>query len=298
MGISVIPPSRRAGALLQSAQVRPSSPPQSLVVWPADGLRLSAKRRSYRACYERFIPLARAWPVQQVLVFRGNAGLVLANVRFGLDSACVDRAAVERDLPHADLPKALETPDLARSLVYAVGRVVEPVSEGEVKRRIAAIKTVREPMADAARNMALKNVIPAKSVPEVRKGGGVPAVARHAVDLAELFTAHAERMRGSHPFTDEDVRTLHENGEWLMENLKPTREPSRKVSRANSPADDRDRLWTLLTVWHVELRRIGGYFHPNTLDQVVPPLLSAAVVKRADDETDDEEAPTEPAKPA
>ncbi len=297
MGISVIPPSRRAGALLQSAQVRPSSPPQSLVVWPADGLPLSAKRRTYSACFERFIPLARALPATQVAVFRGNARLVLANARFGLDTACADRAAVERHLPHADIPKMIETPDLARALVHAVERVVEPVSEGEVKRRVAAIKDVREPMADAARNMALKKVIPAGSIPKARKNGGVPAVAAHAVALAELFTTHAERMRGSHPFTDEDVRALHENGEWLMENLKPTREPSRKVSRENTPADDRDRLWTLLTVWHVELRRVGGYFHPNTLDQVVPPLLSAAVVGRADDETGDEQPPAEPTKP-
>lgn len=297
MGVSVIPPSRRAGALLQSVEVRPSSPPQSLVVWPADGLRLSAKRRSYGACHERFIPLARALPVQQVRVFRGNARLVLANVRFGLDTACADRAAIERDLPYADLPKVIETPDLARALVYAVERTVGPVTESEFKRRIAAIKAVREPMTAAAHNMALKKVIPAKSIPRARQGGGVPALAAHAVALADLFTAYAERARGSHPFTDEDVRALREDGEWLLENVKSPRERARKVAGENTPADDRDRLWTLLTVWHVELRRIGGYFHPNTLDQVVPPLLSAAVVGRADDETGDEQPPAEPTKP-
>ena len=298
MGVSVIPPSRRAGALLQSVEVRPSSPPQSLVVWPADGLRLSAKRRSYGACHARFIPLAYALSAHEVRVFRGNARLVLANVRFGLDAACADRAAIERELPHADLPKAIETADLARALVYAVERVVEPVSDGEFKRRIAAIKEVREPMTAAAQNMALKKVIPVKSVPKARQGGGVPALAAHAVALADLFTTYAERARGSHPFTDEDVRALREDGEWLLENLKSPRERTRKVADENPPAEDRDRLWTLLTRWHVELRRIGGYFHPNTLDQVVPPLLSAAVVASADDETVEEAPPAESVNPA
>ncbi len=52
---------------------------------------------------------------------------------------------------------------------------------------------------------------------------------------------------------------------------------------AHGEADDRDRLWTLLTQRHAFLRKVGWYFHGERCDDAVPPL-DAAPRRALDDE--------------
>ena len=296
MGVSIFPSTGRASTSPRASEARVSSPPRILITWPADGLALSAKRQPYSVCHARFLGDARALSAGEVKIFRGNARVVLANVRFGLDTACHDLDAIQRHLPLVNLGDVLGLADLARALVHAVRRAT-PLAEGdgEVKRRVGLIKEPREQMLTVAQTLAKRNLLPAKVVATVGMRKGLPGMAEDAVTLAELYTVHAGRLRGQHPFTDAEIAALGEHGEWLTENLRSGHTPRRKKVRANTPADDRDRLWTLLDRRYLDLRRIGFHFHPEEVDAVVPPLMSATREAAADDE--DEETP-EPVTPA
>jgi hypothetical protein len=266
-----------------------------LITWPVDGLALSAKRQPYGVCYARFLGDARGLAAGEVKIFRGSARVVLANVRFGLDTACTDLDAIQRHLPLVNLGEVLGLADLARALVHGVRRAT-PLAEGdgEVKRRVGLIKEPREQMLSVAQTLAKKNLLPAKVVATFGTRKGLPGMADDAVGLAELYTAHASRVQGQHPFTDAEIASLGEHGEWLVENLRAAHTPRRKKVRANTPADDRDRLWTLLDRRYLGLRRVGFYFHPEDVDAVVPPLMSATR-EAADDEGEEPAAPVTPA---
>ena len=125
----------------------------------------------------------------------------------------------------------------------------------------------------------------------IKAKGGLPAMAAGAVRLCALYTEHAEDVRGMHSFSEKEIHDLGADGEWLLEHLKPGNVRKHAASRAQTPADDRDRLGELLVRRHAMLRKIGYYFHGENVDAFVPPLLSSARQSVAVEEAEDDATP-------
>lgn len=284
---TLVPPPRRASAA-QKAAPRPSTPPPAVPSVAIEGLaKPSAQRSSYRVCFERFITEARALPAGDVVVCRADTAVALANVRYGLDNLAPHLADMPRHLPEVRLARLTSIADAARAVVYA-GMLIpqQAASNEEIRTRSARLLPVRAQMLSAARTLVDRKALPASALDGVGRQRGPRAMASDAVRLADVFGARANAIRGMHPFSAAEIDQLRADGEWLLEALHPGRAKRRKTRRDDTPAGDRDRLWTVLVGLHETLRRVAHYFHGDGFDTVVPPLQSRIKAPLLDEQVD------------
>ncbi|AUX36105.1 MULTISPECIES: hypothetical protein [Sorangium] len=245
-------------------------------------------KHSYRACYKRFAPAALALPDREVELCRADVRIAFANVKRGVEAACVDPARIRRALPELPLDDVLALPDLGRALVFASTLVTaRPASSREIEAKLRIVAELREPMLSLAETLARRGLLPGDVVAEIRAGSGKYDMASDGMALAHLYEEHADALRGKHPFSREEFELLREASEWLLDNLTPdgARRPAAK-QRGEAEAM-RDRLWTLLVRRHADLRKIGYYFHGDAFEDVTPKLQSR-VVKGAAEEAEEE----------
>ncbi len=240
-----------------------------------DGKPLSAQRRSYAACFALLIKEARALAPHEVIEYPGDADLALVNARTGTDAACADREAIETHLPQLSYDKAVETPDAARAVIYAVLRSNGAPAPKEQQRPVVVqrVKAQRRHMVNSARSLVDKGKLPADKVAQLGRTRGNDGLINDALLVSELFLTHSTSIAGMHPFTEKDLESLRTDAEWLRENTRPS-DARRPVVVTAAATSDRDRLWTVLVRRHAMLRQIAGYFHPDDVNAVVPPLRS------------------------
>lgn len=272
---NTVPPPRRAKAE-RTAPARASSPPGAIALRTAGAVHAaSAQRRSYLACFQHFVTEARKIPANEVLSCPGDVRLALANVRIGLDAVCGDPAEVAAHLPRMPIEQALESADVARALVHADGLAAKaPVNREERRVVVRRVAKHRRLLVAAAPGLAEHGALPASEVAKLGRQRGERGMVDDAIFVAELYTTHADAIRGMHPFSQHDIDQLRADAEWLRENTSPRGLRKRAVARVGAPDDDRNRLWTLLVRRHAMLQRIAGYFHGNQVDAYVPPLRS------------------------
>ncbi len=286
MAASVPPPKRVVNAAKSGARV--SSPPPPLTVRAAtDGAPPSTQRRSYRQCFELFIAEARGVAADEVVVFRGDASLALSNVRIGLDNLAPHLSDAPSHLPRVNVDDVTSAADVARAVVYA-GMLVPtgPATNDEIRVRLKRMLPKRAQVLGIVRTLVERKTLPERTLSGVGAKRGPRAMAQDAVRLADALSAHAAAIQGMHPFSVAEIDQLRDDGEWLLEALRPVQAKRRKAARDNTPAGDRDRLWTLLHRRHETLRKVAYYFHGDAFDAVVPPLQSRVKVQLADEEID------------
>ncbi|AUX23847.1 hypothetical protein SOCEGT47_043770 [Sorangium cellulosum] len=253
-------------------------------------------QRSYRACLERFAPEALALPEREVEVCRADVRIAFANVKQGVQAVCSDPARVRKALPELPLDDVLALPDLGRALVFVSTRITaKPASAREIEAKLKIVAELREPMLLVAETLAKRGLLPKEVVAEIRAGTGKYDMASDGMALAHLYEEHAEALRGKHPFTREEFAALQEASEWLLDNLTPDG-ARRPVARQRGEAEMmRDRLWTLMVRRHVDLRKIGYYFHGDAFEEMTPKLQSrvARSTAQAEEEAEAEGAEEE-----
>lgn len=297
MAASIPPPRQHAKGTPSVA--RPSTPPQPLLAARVrDSKPLSAQRRSYVACFAHFIHEARAFAPDEVIPYPGDAELALVNARAGTDAACADLTAIATHLPMLSIERALETPDVARAVIHATLQTDAPAAPTEPHAVVVQrVKTQRRNMVNTAQTLADKGKLPADQVARLGRTKGPAGLINDAVLVAGIFTEHANAIAGMHPFTQKDIDTLRADAEWLRENTRPSDARRPKLAKANGAVSDRDRLWTLLVRRHAMLRQIAGYFHPDDIASIVPPLRSRVRMTATADEEVVDRPPVTPPTP-
>jgi hypothetical protein len=250
---------------------------------------MSNKVSSYQAHFARFLPDAQALPAADVLTYRADARVALANARRGLANLEVSPADLRKHLPHAPVDDILSVADVARGTVFATTRVgVRAASDGEIAAKLAIVSPLREDMLATAEVLARRGVFDPKVVAGLRAGAGRFDIAEDGVGLVGLYTANAAKAAGLHPFTKADFDTLRAASEWLLERLTPTGAKREPTEQNHEPADTRDRMWTLLVRRHDWLRRAAHYFYGDAFEERVPKLQSRVVAASDEEEADGE----------
>ncbi|WP_437947528.1 hypothetical protein WME98_43330 [Sorangium sp. So ce296] len=253
---------------------------------------------SYQALYEHYQPIGAELRADEVQVCRADPRLVLVNAKRGVAAVLGTKEqvqAVREHLPKIPVKQVQELPDMARALLFASREALPRVaSPKEIEKALLEISGPREELLTQAELFARRGLLDRERVAQIRAGSGKYDTARDGMELAALFTARAEALKGLHPFTREEIEKLGRTSEWLLENLTPTGARAEAKKREKGPAEDaRDRLWTLIVQRYAHVRRIGYYFHGDDFEQITPRLLSRAHVAQAGAEPEealDEEA--------
>jgi hypothetical protein len=235
---------------------------------------------SYQSLYAKYVPIAMNLSPSSVVVFRGDVRVALVNIKIGIQSVLgtPEQIARARDhLPLVPIDDVLELPDMARALLFAIGKVVtRKVSAGEIDAAVQAIRGPRQQMLAFAELLAERGKLDKSLVANIRKGSGKCDMAQDGVDLAGLYTDNAAKIAGLHPFSVVEIDALRRDSEWLLEHLTPT--GARKAMPAKNEADDvRDRLWTMIAQRHPYLRTVGHYFLGDDFERGTPKLQSRIV---------------------
>jgi hypothetical protein len=239
-------------------------------------------------------------PEASVQICRADVRVAFANIRLGMKAVlgtAEQIALTRKHLPKIPLDEVLELSDIARALVFAVGKVTGRVaSPKEIEQKLALISGPREQMLTQAEILAKRGKLDKDRVAKIRAGSGKYDSAHDVVALVDIFTQEAESLKGLHPFTSQELEEARETAEWLLENLTP--EGARTEKKKRSPAEEiRDRLWSIVVARHALLRRIGHYFHGDDVDVHVPRLQSRVAQAVLEEEKDASSAETESVAP-
>ncbi|KYG02611.1 hypothetical protein BE21_54705 [Sorangium cellulosum] len=251
--------------------------------------------RSYQALYRHYQAIGAGLPLGEVQACRADPRLVLVNVKRGVAAVLGTKEqvkAVREHLPRIAVDELLALPDLARALLFAA-REALPRAAGpkQIQKALKEIGGPREDLLIQAELFARRGLLDAERVAKIRAGSGKYDMARDGMELAALFTQHADALKGLHPFTREEIEGLRRTSEWLLENVTPAGARVVVKKKDKTAAEDaRDRLWTLLVRRHPALRKVGYYFHGDDFESITPRLLARTPSAQAVDEALEEEA--------
>ena len=167
---------------------------------------------------------------------------------------------------------------MARAVVHAADRTAHvPVATPQnVSAALKRVAPRRRAFVQSAQALAAQGLLPREVVAGLGRRRGLAPALEDAATVARLFTVHAARIEGKHPFTRDEVEALARDAQWLQESTLPEGARRPAPRRPGSECADRDRLWTLLVGRHLLLQRLGGYLYGFACELHVPPLRGRA----------------------
>jgi hypothetical protein len=261
---------------------KPQAPPQGLAPFTTDDAEKA---------YEHFLPLVQALE-GDIPVRSGDVEIALTNVRRGVASVAPLADKLDKSLPDISVNDLLELPALALALVHADGRVPEAIGAGDIDATLARIGPLREAGLQYLEVVADLGLLPKDRVRAVRAGKGKLDKARDCVDIAGIFREYAAALANKHPFTDAQIDDLAKTGTWLVEAIQP-KGAARPAAQRHPASQIRDRFWRLVDERHDKLRTAGVVlFGIKHVDEMVPPLQSRSVTRKAEEAAPTKEAAT------
>jgi len=251
---------------------KPTTTTKTTNLKPGDKAAASFTTTSGKAAYEHFLPLATAIPTEGLDVCRTDVEIARVNIERGVEAIRHHVATLAQKLPQCPTSEIQELPALALALLFAAGKVSKTASSGEIEKRLAAMRPLREAGLKQLEVFALLGLIPTKVPTGLRKGSGPLDNARDAVAIPGAFHDHEAAIGDKHPFTAALLEKLGSEGDWLVKQLKPSGAKAETAPR--DPASlVRDQLWALINERHEALRQAGAVvFGLKNLDDHVPPL--------------------------
>lgn len=237
-----------------------------------------------RRLFERFLPTAKAIPAEKIILCRADVALAHRNVAMGVGSVLALEDVVRRELPFVDIAHIRSLPELSIGVVYAATQVDRFLPSKELTSLLSRARDLRSLLLMAAEALAQAKLFDAHVVAKIRAGRGDIDAAKDCIELAALFTKHADALRGKTHISRAQVKEAAAVGADLIALLKPSKLklPKQVQQEVAEARDHRDRLWTLLDERHDTLRRVGAYlFGLRSLDSKVPTLQMRVFVKRA-----------------
>jgi hypothetical protein len=221
--------------------------------------------------YEDFLPDALAIAESDIRPFRADASIAYHNIVAGVDAITPLLDRIQIELPKVDVAAFKQLPDIALGVIYAVGQV-DRSSDGSTAAMVEKGRVSRTLLLRSAEALVAAGILPAHSIDRIREGSGPIDMAQDNIDLAAVFTKHDSAIAGKTPVTAAQVVEAATIGTELLKRLKPKGTKSKDA--AMDEVEIRDRLWTLLTLRHRELRRVGFWFWMDDVDDHVPALQS------------------------
>ncbi|HVY49855.1 MAG TPA: hypothetical protein VHB21_28365, partial [Minicystis sp.] len=226
-------------------------------------------------------PRAMALHAEEILAYRAVPAVANANVRKAKSLLARFRSEIPAALPRIDLDAYDRLEDTALALVAAASDADKVSRDGETQRQIALARGYRARLLPALRALAVNGHVPMKAYDDIAAGSGTRDVANDCVDLAVAFRKYAERIAGKHPITDADVAASEAAGTWLLRNLGTRGVRAPKGGPADA-VDLRNRVATLLMRDYDQARIVAHCFLGPRYAEVVPPLMSRFLPRRAD----------------
>jgi hypothetical protein len=231
------------------------------------------------AAFEKFIAIARSHSAPPDRC-RGDALLILANVRQGVASLRTREADIAAHLPLLDRAGLWSLPELALALGFAARSAeLQSPEDSVLSALLARVYELRDLLLTNAEGLAKAGLFTSAEVEKIRAGKGRADAAQDCIALAALYRRHAAALRGKSPITAAQVGETAAAGTQAIKLLRP--KSSRRKSAGPSQASlDRDLLYTLLVDRYRAARRAGRYLWEDSADDHVPALLSRQRLSR------------------
>ncbi len=223
------------------------------------------------AAYKHFLPRAQAISSDAIKPCTVDLTFARHNIECGLVAIQPHLVAVQARLPRLSIPSLLELRVLPLALSFAVDRIAS-TTEGAMENHLERLRFMRNLALRQLEIFAYLDLVPEDRVQAIRLGPTPIDSCREAIAVVALFAEFTLVIAGRHPFTAAQLNELWERGHWLLGALRSRSAVVTTVWR--EPATlIRDRIWTLITERHDDLREAGvAIFGLKTLDDHVPPL--------------------------
>ena len=238
-------------------------------------IRLEGGHPSPRA---RFLRESQALAPDEIVPLRADASLAEKNVAAGVSAVLAYDAHVAEHLPEVDLGELRSLPDLARAVTDAAREAGE---DDETRALLAEATPLRHKLRVAATALVEGEILAPRDLGRLgRERGGVD-VAGDCSALGALFEKNAGEIEGHSAVDPAEAARAVELGAELKARLKPKGAARKPGPEGLSPAEVRDRLWTLLVLRHERLWAVGAYVYGHAVDEHVPALHAPPPSKAA-----------------
>ncbi len=221
----------------------------------------------------RFLREASALEPGEIVPLRADAALAEKNVAAGVAAVLAYDAHVAEHLPAVDLAELRSLPDLARAVVEAARAAGGDAALGPLFAEACA---VRRSLRAAAHALVEAGVLGPRELHRLSPERGATDVGADCAALAALFQRKAEALEGKTAAGEDEVARAAELGLALRAHFKPTGAARKAGASGLTPAEVRDRLWTLLLLRHERLWAVGAYVYGYDADAKVPALHAVA----------------------
>lgn len=228
------------------------------------------------AAYKHFVPVVEPIAAEELEVWNADPEIVRINVGRAVDAVRPHEDEISEQLPRVHFAKLLELPSLALALGFAADKVFRPASPQEIKARQASLRPARNLTLSYLEIVAALGLIPAERVKKIRSGKGPIDEARDGIAIVSVFREFAGALKNKHPFSQEALDKLAEDGNWLVQQLTPSGAAPGKTEK-NPDAMIRDQLWTEI-VRRYDLVYMAGValWGRRGVDDHIPSLLARA----------------------
>jgi hypothetical protein len=217
-----------------------------------------------------FLREALAIEAGEIVPLRADPARAEKNVRAGVTAVLAHAGHLAEHLPAVDLGELRSLPDLARCVVEAARRAG---GGGDEERQLfAEADALRRSLRAAAQALVEAGVLPARDTAKLARGRGAVDVGAECAALGALFQKRSDEVEGKTAIDPDQAARAVELGATLRTLLKPKGAARKPGPDGVSPADARDRLWTLLVMRHERLWAVGAYVYGHAVDEHVPPL--------------------------
>jgi len=233
------------------------------------------------ACFKHFSPLVAATPEDALERYTADPEIVRVNLVRGVDAVRPHLDHIAKALPLVPTADLLELPSLALALGFAANRVSTPASRFEIRARQDSLRPMRSMTLLYLEVAADLGLVPKDRVKNIRAERGPIDEARDGVAIVACFHDNAKHLVNKHPFTNEALAKLAEDGNWLLKQLLPTGATAEKG--ATSPDTlVRDQLWTEVVRRYDLLYQAGmAVWGRRGVDAHIPALQSRVVTAPA-----------------
>ncbi|MEO5726224.1 MAG: hypothetical protein ABI134_09280 [Byssovorax sp.] len=233
------------------------------------------------ACFKHFSPLVATTPEDALERYAADPEIVRVNIVRGLDAVRPHLDHIAKALPLVSIAELLELPSLTLALGFAANRVFTPASRLEIRARQDSLRPMRSMTLLYLEVAADLDLVPRDLVRKIRADRGPVDEARDGVAIVACFRENAKDLLNKHPFTEEALARLAEDGNWLLKQLLPSGATAEKGA-TNPDSLVRDRLWTEVVRRYDLLYQAGvALWGRRGVDAHIPALQSRVVTAHA-----------------
>jgi hypothetical protein len=229
--------------------------------------------------YQRFLPDALAIPAAEIRPFRADAALAYQNALEGVKNVMAREAELAAQLPHEDLARLKNLPNVVLGLVFAVlhaeGAHEQPRA---VRQQLGEARKLRRKLLAGFGALKEAGVFTQKEYDTIAAGRGPLDAANDCIALAAKFRSKWSAIANKTAITPEELARAAELGTTLQAEFKSDRvriSKAKKVGAAADAAEKRDRLWTLASRLNDRLWCVGTLIFGRAIDDYVPQLQTA-----------------------